>query len=152
MLGVRLGPALGTMTGNWEIPRRLSARYLVPAAALIASFVPDGLVREARTVVLDGVPRWSLLAPSQVGELETLGAVILILFTGGLIARRAGSIRVAAALASALAITTATAAHHDSRVEMGIRGRELVVRDFPLEEMLDKTMLLYEAILAERPA
>ena len=152
MLGVRLGPALGTMTGNWEIPRRVSVRYLVPAAALIASFVPDGLVREARTVVLDGVPRWSLLAPSQVGELETLGAVILILFTSGLIARRAGSIRVAAALASASAITTAMAASHDARVETGIRGRELVVRDFPLEEMLDKTMLLYEAILAERPA
>jgi membrane-associated phospholipid phosphatase len=93
------------MAGGWKIPAQAAARYFALAAVLIAGFLLDGPAREAHAAALGPVLKWFLCAFSQVGEIETLALVILIVFTHGLIVRQARPIRAAAVLVAAFAAT-----------------------------------------------
>jgi membrane-associated phospholipid phosphatase len=93
------------MTSNSKATSNWSPRYLVIAAALIASFALDGPAREAQGLVVKAVPRWLLRSLAHGGDLVTLAAVVAVLFICGLFARRSRLIRAAIVLASALAAT-----------------------------------------------
>jgi membrane-associated phospholipid phosphatase len=93
------------MTGKWDAAKRMSARYLVPALALIAGFTLDGLAIRTRPVVLAVVPQSFLLFVAEVGNPATVATVVVILFASGRLAHRSRVTRAAVVLASALAVT-----------------------------------------------
>jgi membrane-associated phospholipid phosphatase len=93
------------MIGDWRTLARATARYVVLAAVLVAGFLLDVSARGVRPEALDALPRWLLRTFSQVGEIETLALVILVLLVHGLITHQAKSTRAAAILAAAFIST-----------------------------------------------
>jgi membrane-associated phospholipid phosphatase len=93
------------MTSQWKTAKRISARYLVPLAALIGAFALDGATLETRGLVVRAVPRWFLHSLAHGGDFVTVAAVVVVLFICGLAARCPRFIRAAVVLASALTAT-----------------------------------------------